>query len=499
MSTVKTRIAPSPTGDPHVGTAYIALFNRCFAQQHGGKFLLRIEDTDQQRSTPKSEQEILDALTWLGLTWDEGVGVGGDHGPYRQSERADIYREYVGILLEREAAFPCFCSAQRLDEVRQAQMAAKQTPGYDGHCLSLDHSERQRKIKNGEPHVIRMVVPEYGECHFTDLLRGEVTIQWDQVDMQVLMKSDGLPTYHFANVVDDHLMGITHVIRGEEWINSVPKHILLYQYFGWDAPEFCHMPLLRNPDKSKLSKRKNPTSINYYRDMGYLPEAVVNYLGLMGWSMPGGEEKFSLTDMTAAFDITRVSLGGPIFDVEKLDWLNGRYLREDLTDKEFASRYLQWANKGDRLSRIAPLVQPRVEKFSDVIGLSSQFLDGIVTIDAARFGHKNLSAEQSIKILQFSLWRLEGLKTWNRERIESALLHLAKQMDFKVRDFLFPVFISISGSAVSTSVMDSLAILGLDLSRARVLHAIAVLGGVSKKLSKTLEKEYRSLKKQAPE
>ncbi|MEC7126945.1 MAG: glutamate--tRNA ligase [Pseudomonadota bacterium] len=499
MPTVKTRIAPSPTGDPHVGTAYIALFNRCFAQQHGGKFLLRIEDTDQQRSTPRSEQEILDALTWLGLTWDEGVGVGGDHGPYRQSERADIYREYVEILLKREFAFPCFCSAQRLDEVRQAQMAAKQTPGYDGHCLSLGHSERQRKIQSGEPHVIRMVVPEQGECHFTDLLRGEVTIQWDQVDMQVLMKSDGLPTYHFANVVDDHLMGITHVIRGEEWINSVPKHVLLYQYFGWDAPEFCHMPLLRNPDKSKLSKRKNPTSINYYRDMGYLPEAMVNYLGLMGWSMPNGEEKFSLTDMTSAFDIMRVSLGGPIFDVEKLDWLNGRYLREDLSDEEFASRYLEWANKEDRLGRIAPLVQPRVEKFSDVIGLSAQFLDGIVTIDAARFEHKNLSAEQSIKILQFSLWRLEGLSTWSRELIESTLLDLAEQMDFKVRDFLFPVFVSISGSAVSTSVMDSLVILGLDLSRARVRHAIAVLGGVSKKLSKTLEKEYRALKKRAPE
>ncbi len=493
MPTVKTRIAPSPTGDPHVGTAYIALFNRCFAQQHGGKFLLRIEDTDQQRSTRKSEQEILDALAWLGLTWDEGVGVGGDHGPYRQSERADIYRDHIEILLERGSAFPCFCSAQRLEEVRHAQMAAKQTPGYDGHCLSLDHAERQRKIQSGEPYVIRMVVPDQGECHFTDLLRGELTIQWAQVDMQVLMKSDGLPTYHFANVVDDHLMGITHVIRGEEWINSVPKHVLLYEYFGWDAPVFCHMPLLRNPDKSKLSKRKNPTSINYYRDMGYLPEAVVNYLGLMGWSMPGGEEKFSLTDMTSAFDILRVSLGGPIVDVEKLDWLNGRYLREELSDEEFASRYLQWANKGDRLGRIVPLVQPRVEKFSDVIGFGAQFLDGLVAIDAARFEHKNLSAEQSIKILQFSLWRLEGLQAWSREQIEETLLDLAEQMDMKIRNFLFPVFISISGSAVSTSVMDSLSILGLDLSRARLRHAITVLGGVSKKLSKSLEKEYRAL------
>ena len=253
------------------------------------------------------------------------------------------------------------------------------------------------------------------------------------------------------------------------------------------------MPLLRNPDKSKLSKRKNPTSINYYRDMGYLPEAVVNYLGLMGWSMPGGEEKFSLTDMTSAFDILRVSLGGPIFDVEKLDWLNGRYLREELSDEEFASRYLQWANKGNRLGRIVPLVQPRVEKFSDVIGLGAQFLDGLVVIDAARFEHKNLSAEQSIKILQFSLWRLEGLQVWSREQIEETLLDLAERMDLKIRDFLFPAFIGISGSAVSTSVMDSLSILGLDLSRARLRHAITVLGGVSKKLSKSLEKEYQAL------
>ena len=493
MSTIKTRIAPSPTGDPHVGTAYIALFNRCFAHQHGGKFLLRIEDTDQQRSTLKSERGILDALNWLGLTWDEGVGVGGDNGPYRQSERVEVYRQHANYLLDKGLAFPCFCSTQRLDELRKAQMAARQTPGYDGHCLSLNQAERKRKMQSGQPYVIRMVVPKQGECHFNDQLRGEVTIKWAQVDMQVLMKSDGLPTYHFANVVDDHLMAITHVIRGEEWINSVPKHILLYQYFDWDAPEFCHMPLLRNPDKSKLSKRKNPTSINFYRDMGYLPEAIVNYLGLMGWSMPNGEEKFALSEMASAFDIRRVSLGGPTFDAEKLDWLNGRYLRENLSDEQFALRYLQWANSDDRLGRIVPLIKPRVEKFSDVIGLASQFLDGIVPVDAAQFEHNTLNAEQNIRILQFSLWRLEHLDTWNRDLIEKSLLDLSEQMNLKVRDFLFPLFVSISGSAVSTSVLDSLSILGLDISRARIRHGVEVLGGISKKLAKTLEKEFRAL------
>jgi glutamyl-tRNA synthetase len=311
--------------------------------------------------------------------------------------------------------------------------------------------------------------------------------------MQVLIKSDGLPTYHFANVVDDHLMGVTHVIRGEEWINSVPKHALLYEHFDWESPTFCHMPLLRNPDKSKLSKRKNPTSINYYKDMGYLPEALVNYLGMMGWSMPGGEEKFSLAEMEAAFDISRVSLGGPIFDIEKLDWLNGRYLREDLNDADFASRFVTWASKDDRLQKIIPLIRPRVERFSDVVGLASQFIDGVVPLTQAQFEHKALSQDQCLRILQFSLWRLESLSEWNRDAIETAMQTLAAQLDLKIRDFLFPLFVAISGKAVSTSVMDSLAILGLDLARARLRNALSVLGGVSKKLTKTLDKEYRVL------
>ncbi|MAV52911.1 MAG: glutamate--tRNA ligase [Gammaproteobacteria bacterium TMED260] len=493
MPDVKTRIAPSPTGDPHVGTAYIALFNRCFAHQHGGSFLLRIEDTDQQRSTGKSEQDILNALSWLGLSWDEGPDVGGDSGPYRQSQRTAIYREHIQHLLDKELAFPCFCSSDRLTELRREQMVAKQTPGYDGHCLQLEPGERKRRMDSGEAHVIRMVVPREGDCRFDDMLRGEVSINWAQVDMQVLIKSDGLPTYHFANVVDDHLMGVTHVIRGEEWINSVPKHALLYEYFDWESPTFCHMPLLRNPDKSKLSKRKNPTSINYYQDMGYLPEALVNYLGMMGWSMPGGEEKFSLAEMEAAFDISRVSLGGPIFDIEKLDWLNGRYLREDLNDADFASRFVVWASKDDRLHKIIPLIKPRVERFSDVVGLASQFIDGLVPLTPAQFEHKALSQDQCLRILQFSLWRLESLSEWDRDAIETAMQTLAAQLDLKIRDFLFPLFVAISGKAVSTSIMDSLAILGLDVARARLRNALSVLGGVSKKLAKNLDKEYRVL------
>ncbi|HEX5276173.1 MAG TPA: glutamate--tRNA ligase, partial [Fluviicoccus sp.] len=291
MSRVRTRIAPSPTGFPHVGTAYIALFNLCFARQHGGQFILRIEDTDQVRSTLESENQILSSLRWLGLNWDEGPDVGGPHAPYRQSERSAIYRKHADDLVKAGHAFHCFCDNHRLEELRARQTAAKETIGYDGLCMSLNDSEVQSRLAAGESSVIRMKVPREGVCEIDDMLRGRIEIEWAQVDMQVLLKADGLPTYHLANVVDDHLMEITHVIRGEEWINSAPKHLLLYKYFGWTAPVLCHMPLLRNPDKSKLSKRKNPTSITYYERMGYLPQAMLNYLGRMGWSMPDEREK----------------------------------------------------------------------------------------------------------------------------------------------------------------------------------------------------------------
>ena len=340
---VRTRVAPSPTGDPHVGTAYVALFNLCFARQHGGQFILRIEDTDQVRSTPESEQQILASLKWLGLNWDEGPDIGGPHAPYRQSERSDLYKKHAGILPEKGHAFRRFCTSTRLDQLRAEQTAAKGALGYDGHCMGLSAADVEQRLAAGEQHVIRMKVPREGTCAVNDLLRGTISIDWKEVDMQVLMKADGLPTYHLANVVDDHLMEITHVLRGEEWISSAPKHKLLYEYFGWDMPQLCHMPLLRNPDKSKLSKRKNPTSITYYERMGYLPDALLNYLGRMGWSMPDEREQFTLAEMIAHFDVQRVSLGGPIFDVEKLAWLNGQWLKSLPLD-QFVAAFQRWAS-----------------------------------------------------------------------------------------------------------------------------------------------------------
>jgi glutamyl-tRNA synthetase len=417
MTTVRTRIAPSPTGDPHVGTAYIALFNYCFAKQHGGEFILRIEDTDQLRSTRESEQQIFDALRWLGIEWNEGPDVGGPHGPYRQSERGEIYAKYASnwstwampsLLLHRRRAGP---DARRAD-------GRGETPRYDGRALLLSEEEVQRRLAAGEPHVIRMKVPSEGVCVVPDMLRGDVEIPWDRMDMQVLMKTDGLPTYFLANVVDDHLMGITHVLRGEEWLPSAPKLIKLYEYFGWEQPELCYMPLLRNPDKSKLSKRKNPTSVTFYERMGFMPEAMLNYLGRMGWSMPDEREKFSLQEMVEHFDLSRVSLGGPIFDIEKLSWLNGQWLR-DLPVEEFAARVQKWAFNSDYMMKIAPHVQGRVETFSQVAPLAGFFFAGGVKLDAKLFEQETVG-DQVRQVMQLILWKLESLRQWEKDSITAA-------------------------------------------------------------------------------
>lgn len=491
--TVRTRIAPSPTGDPHVGTAYIALFNLCFSRQFGGQFILRIEDTDRVRSTPESEQMIFDSLRWLGLEWDEGPDVGGPHGPYRQSERGDIYAEYAQQLIDSGHAFKCYRTTEELDELREARKSAGMHLALKPADLALPSDEAARREHQGWPYVVRMKVPSDGTCVIEDMLRGAIEVEWGQVDAQILLKSDGMPTYHLANVVDDHLMGITHVLRGEEWINSAPKHQLLYEYFGWQMPVLCHMPLLRNPDKSKLSKRKNPTSINYYRRMGYLPQAVINYLGRMGWSMPDDREKFSLDEMMTDFDIQRVSLGGPVFDLEKLTWLNGVYIREDLDDRGLLKALMEWAFNEAYVSKILPEVRPRVETLSDVLPLAGHFFAGLPDIDEDSFSDIKLERETLLKLLQFLVWRFEPLPSWHKEALLAEVKLLSGHFDLKIKSFLAPVFVAITGSSSSTSVMDAMAILGSDMTRARLRHAIEVLGGVSKKQAKRFEKEFRAL------
>jgi glutamyl-tRNA synthetase len=487
--TVRTRVAPSPTGDPHVGTAYIALFNLAFARKHGGKFILRIEDTDQSRSTPESEKAILDSMRWLGLEWDEGPDVGGEYGPYRQSERKDDYAQYAEQLIEKGHAFRCYRTSDELNELREsiADLGRALKPSD----LKLSAEEVAKREANGDSFVVRMNVPEEGICPVDDMLRGTIEMDWKIVDAQILLKSDGMPTYHLANVVDDHLMKISHVIRGEEWINSAPKHKLLYEYFGWDMPALCHMPLLRNADKSKLSKRKNPTSILFYQRMGYMPEALLNYLGRMGWSMPDESEKFTRQEMFDNFDIQRVSLGGPIFDTEKLSWLNGLWLRE-LDSETFAQKFADWGLVKERLLPIIPHIQPRVETFADVVGLAGHFLGGMTLLTEESFTYKNLDQEQQVEILQFALWQLEATRHWDREQLQKRMFALAKNMDIKPKDFLNPLFIAIAGTNETISVLDTMALLGPDMSRARLRHAINVLGGVGKKKLKKMEKTYRS-------
>lgn len=493
--TVRTRIAPSPTGDPHVGTAYIALFNMCFAKQHGGKFILRIEDTDQTRSTPESEQAILDSMRWLGLDWDEGPDCGGDFGPYRQSERKDIYRQYAEELVAKGHAFYCYRTSEELDALREARREAGGHTALKLSDLALPDDVVQERKAAGAPAVIRMVVPEAdaGVCEIDDMLRGKIELEWGMVDAQILLKSDGMPTYHLANVVDDHLMQITHVLRGEEWINSAPKHKLLYEYFGWEMPKLCHLPLLRNTDKSKLSKRKNPTGILYYQRMGYLPEALVNYLGRMGWSMPDESEKFTLAQMIENFDVQRVSLGGPIFDVEKLDWLNGLWIRENHTPEQLAARLQEWALNSDNLIKMLPHAQQRMSTLSDFAPLMSFLVSGMLELDESDFGSLKLDAEQQKPLLQFTLWRLEALRSWQRDDIFAELKTLAEQMDIKLKDFLAPLFVAIAGTTSTISVMDSMVLLGPDMSRARLRHALNVFGPVGKKQLKKLEKAYAQL------
>src|SRR5881409_4303368 len=354
---VRLRVAPSPTGDPHVGTAYMSLFNLAFVRQQGGQFVLRIEDTDRARYREDSEQQIYDTLHWLGLDWDEGPDRGGPFAPYRQSERLATYRPHVDKLLADGRAYLCWCTPERLAQMREQQQKAKQPTGYDRLCLGKTHEERAQLPGCAEAPVVRMLVPDDPPLTFDDLIRGEVNAP--RPDDQVILKTDGFPTYHMAVVVDDHLMGITHVVRGEEWISSTPKHLLLYRWLGFAEPGFAHMPLLRNADKSKISKRKNPAArLTWFLEQGYLPEALINFLALLGYGQPGEEEIFTFDEMVASLDWGRVNPVGPVFDVDKLRWLNGHYIRALPVD-ELADRIVRYLGvtgaKADVVRAATPL------------------------------------------------------------------------------------------------------------------------------------------------
>jgi len=471
-SPIRVRIAPSPTGDPHVGTAYIGLLNYLYATQRGGQFILRIEDTDRTRFQPGSEQMIFDALKWVGLTWTEGPDVGGPYGPYRQSERTAIYREHVELLLASGHAYRSFETSEELEAMRQSQIAAKQPPRYNGAHRELSPEQIAAYISEGRDYTIRLKVPQATSTTFKDELRGDITFDHNNVDDQVLMKSDGFPTYHLANVVDDHLMHITDVIRAEEWISSTPKHVLLYKAFGWEVPRFWHMPLLRNADKSKISKRKNPVSLNFYRESGYLPQALLNFLGLLGGGMAQPTEQeivsqnlttkegdiFSLADMIEKFDFNRISLGGPVFDLVKLKWLNGEYLRK-LSPEQFFAALRTTIFSDAYLQAIAPLVQSRIEtlgQFGDMTGFF--FSDNVLPPESVWLPKKR-TYEETIAFVTEQLLTLEA-SAWDLDSITAALKQLGEAKQWSVKENFMLLRAILTGSTTSPPLVESLVVFG---------------------------------------
>ncbi len=447
----------------------MALFNYAFARSAGGAFVLRIDDTDRTRFRADSEKQIFDALRWVGLDWDEGPDKGGPHGPYRQSERTQIYVDHVSQLLERGKAYRCFCSAERLTEVRAQQRAEKKQQGYDRHCRGMDSAESASRAEAGESHVVRLAMPTDGVTRFSGLLRGEVEIANAQTDDQVLLKSDGFPTYHLATVVDDHLMEISHIVRAEEWISSTPKHAVLYDAFGWDRPVWIHMPLLRNKDKSKISKRKNPVSINYYRDAGILPHALLNFLGIMGWSFGDDREKFSLDEMVERFSWERVSLGGPVFDPDKLRWLNEQYIHE-LSYEQLVDHLLGWRLSREHLLRIAPLIRERIKRLDDFIPATSFFFAG--DIDYATVADKLKVPEVKNKDLRKALLTLiekyEALPTWTAAGLEEASRAFCTETEWRIKHVFMLLRYLVTGRKASPPLFETMEVLGKELTRRRL-------------------------------
>jgi glutamyl-tRNA synthetase len=466
---VRVRIAPSPTGDPHVGTAYIALFNHVFARQQGGAFVLRIEDTDQTRSRADSEQQILTALRWLGLSWDEGPDVGGPFGPYHQSQRLDIYASHTAQLIESGRAYRCFCTPERLAELRATQQAQKLTPGYDRRCRDLAPAETARRASAGERHTVRLAVPVEGSIRFRDRLRGDVEIAATQVDDQVLLKSDGFPTYHLANVVDDHLMQISHVIRAEEWISSTPKHVLLYQAFGWEMPEWIHMPLLRNQDRSKISKRKNPVSINFYRDAGFLPQALLNFLANMGWSFGSDREKFTLDEMVEVFSWDKVSLGGPVFNIDKLRWLNEKYIHE-LDYGQLTDALQDWRLGRDYLERVLPLVRERIKQLADFVPATEFFFAAELDYApiATDLAIPEISGKDLGKALVELCDRFDQLPAFGAAELEQASRALADERGWKTKHLFMVLRLAVTGRKASPPLFDTMEVVGKELCRHRL-------------------------------
>ncbi len=485
---VRTRFAPSPTGYLHIGSLRTALYNYLFARHHGGSFMLRIEDTDRSRYVPGAVESMIQVLDRMGLSYDEGpvilngmIGQKGDLGPYIQSERLEIYQEHARVLLEKGSAYFCFCSEERLQSLRRQQEIAKLPTKYDRRCLSLGSQDIQAKLSANEPHVLRLRVPD-GETTFHDLIRGNITIQNTEMDDQVLIKSDGFPTYHLANVVDDHLMRITHVIRGDEWLSSVPKHSMLYHAFGWDIPSFAHLALILNPDRSKLSKRQGDVAVEDYLAKGYLPEALLNVVALLGFNPKADQELYSLQEMIRLFDIQKVNTSGAVFTREKLDWMNGAYIRgktpEELT--ALTRPFLDQAGKtldDEVLKKICAVERERLVLLSDIIQKVEAYLNP-PTYPSRLLVWKKSSLEDARIQLESVLPLIAKLPQEQFESVallEQAMLAYIKDTGLQNGNVLWPLRVALSGSSASPSPFELLWVLGRAVSVERLKHASHLL------------------------
>lgn len=451
---VRTRYAPSPTGYMHIGNLRTALYEYLIARSMNGKFILRIEDTDQERLVEGAVDVIYNTLKLCGLKHDEGPDIGGPCGPYIQSQRRHIYLPYARELVEKGHAYYCFCSKERLEQLRSEAEARGETFMYDRHCLKLSKEEVEEKLAKGEPWVIRQKMPREGSTTFEDMVFGSITIENNMLEDQILIKSDGLPTYNFANVIDDHLMGITHVVRGSEYLTSTPKYNLLYDAFGWEKPVYVHLPLIVKPDGSKLSKRKGDASFEDLVEMGFLVEAIINYIALLGWSPDSNQEIFSLAELEKAFDIRRISKSPSCFDMEKLRWFNAEYIRAMPTEKfhSLALPYLEKAitNKAIDLAKVSKLLQNRVEVLTEIPSKVG-FFNSLEDYDLNIYIHKKMKTtmENSLENLKAALPVLEKLEPWNEESIHGALLSLVESMGIKNGQMLWPIRTALSGWEVT--------------------------------------------------
>ena len=485
---VRVRYAPSPTGMQHIGGVRTALFNYFFARAQKGSFVLRVEDTDQERSTPEALQDLYDTLDWLGVEWDEGPLVGGEYGPYVQSQRFELYKEYAEKLVADGKAYRCYCTSERLDALREKQTIEKsKQQGYDRHCRNLDETERAALERQGLASVIRLKVPLEGKTTFHDVLMGDITRRNTDVNPDpVLLKSDGFPTYHLANVIDDHLMGITHIMRAQEWIPSGPLHILLYEAFGWEPPMYCHLPMVMGKDGQKLSKRHGSTSVRDFKAKGYLPEALINYVSMVGWSYDGEREFFTKDELCEVFSLEKINKAPGIFDYKKLEWYNGMYIRQKsdgeladmlipyLVDAEFVSSNPSESEMA-KIAALVPIIKERLKVLGDVVEMARFLFTEIEAPAVEDLLPKKQDIPTTLEVLGRVLPVLGKLGSVGDEVLEQELADIATLLDIKVNGVFMPIRVAITGSTVSPPLLDSIRLLGMDTAVARLERAITIL------------------------